>query len=90
MIEQIREPSPLFKARSAGLCWLMTILTSSFAVFVGGRLVVTGDAAATATNILAHEGLFRSGTAANLVATAFNVQRWREKASVSLEIEREE
>lgn len=31
------------------------------------------DAAATATNILAHEALFRSGTAALLISTAFYV-----------------
>ncbi len=48
----------------------MTTLTSTFALFVGGRLIVSGDAAATATNILGHEALFRSGTAAILISTA--------------------
>lgn len=70
MIEPIAEASPRFKARIAGFFWLMTILASSFALIVAGRLVVSGDAAATAANILAHETLFRSGTAANLIATA--------------------
>ena len=70
MMERIAEGSPLFKARTAGLCWLMTTLTSTFALFVGGRLIVSGDAAATATNILEHEALFRSGTAAILISTA--------------------
>ncbi|MFY9584229.1 MAG: DUF4386 domain-containing protein [Candidatus Acidiferrales bacterium] len=69
MMEQIAEAAPLFKARIAGFFWLMTFLTSIFAIFVGGRIVVSGDAAATAANILAHEALFRSGTAANLIAT---------------------
>ena len=65
--------SPLFKARAGGFCWLMTFITSSFAAFAGSSLVVSGDAAATATRILANEGLFRSGTAANLIATAFYI-----------------
>jgi hypothetical protein len=69
MMEQIAEAAPLFKARIAGFFWLMTFLTSIFAIFVGGRIVVSGDAATTAANILAHEALFRSGTAANLIAT---------------------
>lgn len=73
LTEPTSEISPLFKARMGGACWLMTIVTSSFALFAGGRLVVSGDAAVTATNLLAHEMLFQSGTAANLVATAFYV-----------------
>jgi hypothetical protein len=40
---------------------------------VSGRLVVPGDAAATATNLLANEGLFLSGTALLLISTAFYV-----------------
>jgi hypothetical protein len=51
----------------------MTFLTSLFPLIVSGRLVVPRDAAATATNILAHEALFRSGTAALLISTAFYV-----------------
>jgi hypothetical protein len=70
MMERNTEASPLFKARAAGFFWLMTILTSMFALFVGGRLIVKGDASATAVNLLAHEALFRSSTAATLIATA--------------------
>ena len=66
----IAEASPRVKARAAGVFWLMTILTGAFAAIVGGSLVVSGDAAATAANILAQAALFRLGTAANLVATA--------------------
>lgn len=70
MTPHIAETSLLFKARTAGFLWLMTFLTSAFAMFVGLRLVVSGDAAATAANLLAHGSLFRSGTAAILISTA--------------------
>jgi hypothetical protein len=71
MMERDVEASPLLKARIAGACWLMTILTGVFALYVGGRLIISGDAATTAVNILTHEALFRSGTAATLISTAF-------------------
>ena len=48
----------------------MTILTSMLAFLVGGRFIVAGDAATTATNIMAHEPLYRLAFAANLIATA--------------------
>ena len=70
MIERIGESSPRVKARTAGFFWLMTFLTGGFAMFIGGRFIVPGDAAATAANILAHEPSFRLGVAANLIATA--------------------
>jgi len=68
--EPIAEASPGRKARIAGVFYLLTFLTGAPLIFVSGRLVVPGDAAATATNILAHEPLFRLGFASNLVATA--------------------
>jgi hypothetical protein len=64
MMERIAEASPRFKARIAGGLYLLTIVAASFAeFFVRGRLVVGGDAGATATNILAHESLYRLGAA---------------------------
>jgi hypothetical protein len=58
MMDGISATSPRVKARIAGLLYLL-ILTGIFAQgFVSGTLVVDGDAAATATNILAHRGLF--------------------------------
>ncbi|MDP9097726.1 MAG: DUF4386 domain-containing protein [Verrucomicrobiota bacterium] len=65
------DPSPLFTARIAGACWLMTFITSGFAMWVGSKLIVFGNATATATKILAHEMLFQSATAAMLVSGAF-------------------
>ncbi|PYQ10829.1 MAG: DUF4386 domain-containing protein [Acidobacteria bacterium] len=70
MNERIARVSPRFKARTAGAFWLMTIMMGAFAMFVGGRFVVSGDAAATAANILAHEPLFRLGVAADIIAAA--------------------
>jgi hypothetical protein len=61
--------SPRFKAKAAGAFWLLTILASMFAFLVGGRFVVSGDAATTAINVLAHEPLYRLAFVANLVAT---------------------
>jgi hypothetical protein len=67
------EMSPLFKARMGGGCWLMCFITSIFPLVVSGKLVVPGDAATTATNLLANEGLFLAGTALLLISTAFYV-----------------
>lgn len=70
VMERIAEASPRFKARIAGLFYMLTMLTAGFALVARGRLVVNSDAAATATNILMHEPLFRSAFAADLIAIA--------------------
>lgn len=65
--ERTTEATPLFKARIAGAVYVIEMLAAGFAEAVArGRLVVRGDAAATATNILAHESLFRLGGAADV------------------------
>jgi hypothetical protein len=65
------ETSPRLWPRMAGALYLITIILGVFAeVFVRGALVVRDDAAATATNILAHEPLYRFGLAADLVMIA--------------------
>jgi hypothetical protein len=65
--------SPLFKARMGGFCWFMCFLTSIYPMMISGRLIVAGDPAATAANLLSNETLFRLGTASLLVSTAFYV-----------------
>src|SRR3954470_6695086 len=66
---RVAESSPMIKARIAGFFWLMTVLTGMAAFMIGGRLIVSGNAAATAANITANPTLYRLSFAANLVAT---------------------
>lgn len=62
------------KARMAGLFSLLTILGGGFAQgYVSNRLVVPGDAGATAGNILAHPGLLRVGFAVYMVEMACQI-----------------
>lgn len=58
-------------ARVAGVAYLFTFALVLFAQFrIQNRLVVAGDAAATARNIVAHERLFRVGIACDLLYCA--------------------
>lgn len=60
-------------ARVVGFSYVFALLPAIFAEFyVSGRLV-SGDAIATAQNIIAHERLFRLGIASNLVVFAADV-----------------
>jgi hypothetical protein len=73
-VDRIADPSPRAMARLAGAFYLLTMLAGAFAQgFVSERLVVSGDAVATAANILAHESLFRSGFAVYLVEMACQI-----------------
>jgi hypothetical protein len=61
-------------ARVAGALYLYIFAAGLFAeAFVRGRLVVPGDAAATASNILANEALFRLGFSLELLHLACDV-----------------
>ena len=55
-------------ARVAGAVYLSMVLTAPFSlIYVPRKLIVQGNATATATNILAHETLFRLGIVADLI-----------------------
>lgn len=56
------ETSPLIYVRSAGVLYLLITVAAVIAHFyVPSQLIVSGDAAATASNIMASEWLFRIG-----------------------------
>jgi len=72
IIDRVTAPSPAIDARATmsprttarltGALYLLTILGGLFAQrFISDRLIDPRDAAATARNILAHEGLYRLG-----------------------------
>ena len=58
-------------ARRAGVLYLVNGLTGFFGiVYVPSRLIVCGNAAATANNILGSERLFRAGIVCELICAA--------------------
>ena len=73
-MERTAETSPRIKARMAGVCQLMEAVTAAFGeVIIPGKLVVAGNAAATAANILGHERLFWLGFVLSLIGVAFHI-----------------
>jgi hypothetical protein len=57
-------------ARRAGLLYLVSSIPGAFALlYVPGKLIVTGDATATAERLRASEGLLRAGIAADLASS---------------------
>ena len=61
-------------ARVVGLSYLFALPPAIFAEFyVRAQLIASDNAAQTAQNIIAHERLFRLGTASNLTVFAINV-----------------
>jgi hypothetical protein len=73
MMERIAGTSPRFRARLAGVFYLLTFVTGGLAIFARHGLVVDGNAAATATNIVTHEFLFRLGTAGDVLVVVWYV-----------------
>lgn len=67
MTTRTAETSPLVQARVAGLLYLIANLFAPFTLlYLPSRFIVRGDAAGTASNILASESLFRFGIVLNL------------------------
>src|SRR5438477_11328296 len=61
-------------ARVVGFSYLFALPPAVFAEFyVLGRLIVSNNAVDTARNIMAHERLFRLGTASNLTVFAIDI-----------------
>jgi len=56
-------------ARVAGAFYLLTTILGMTAVVLDSKLVVTGNAAATAANITSHQVVFRLSSISNLLAT---------------------
>jgi Domain of unknown function (DUF4386) len=59
--------SPLVHARVAGLVAVVVLASGTFAGVVASKLVVRGDAAATARNFVASESLLRLGLVSSLI-----------------------
>ena len=73
-MERLAGMSPRAKARVAGVFEALEGITSSWGqVFLLGKLVVAGSAAATAANTLGHERLFWLGFVSSLAGVAFHV-----------------
>jgi hypothetical protein len=59
-------------ARLAGLLWVLTAATAGFSlIYVRPKLIVFADAAATVSNIIAFESLFRAGIASSIFSQIF-------------------
>lgn len=66
--------SPLVLARISGGIGLFGIAAGFFDIgYVHSHIMVSGDAAATARNLLAYEAMFRSGIAMHLLMVVLNV-----------------
>ena len=71
--QKIADLSPRKTARMAGLFYLIFILTTVLASYIRGNIIVSGDAMATANNIVSSQWLFRVGFVTELVSAVFFV-----------------
>lgn len=74
MMERTAETSPRPLARKAGLCQLLAAITTTFGmVIVPSKLLVSGNAAATAANILGRGQLFWWGFGSSVGGVLFHL-----------------
>lgn len=74
LAERLATSSPRRWARIAGSLYLINIIGGFFAIgYVPAALVVTGDAAATAQHIQAHELLYRLGIVVHIIVLLTNL-----------------
>jgi hypothetical protein len=69
--QKVSDLSPRKTARMTGLFYLIFVLTTVLASYVRSQFIVSGDAATTANNIMASQGLFRVGFVTELVSAVF-------------------
>ena len=72
-MERMLEGPPRPTARTIGVVWMLYFLTAIVGGLLTKGLVVSTDAAATATHLLAHQPLYRAGVAVGLFANALYV-----------------
>ena len=73
-MERSQHTSPRSLARIAGACQLLEAITATFGqVIILGKLVVSGNAAVTAANILGHVQLYWCGFASSILAVILNL-----------------
>ena len=66
--------SPRVYARIGGILYLMIIIAGALGeIFIRGTLIVSGDAIATANNIIASQSLWRIGIAGNILMHMFDI-----------------
>ena len=74
MMKRNTGASPRFKARLTGVFYVLTAGTSVFGqMYVLSKLVVEGNAGATAARILAHQPFLRLGFAALVLSIVFSI-----------------
>jgi len=73
MLERLGARSPGFTARMAGVAYLLMTLAGLVARVARSGLIVAGDAAATATNILAHPSAYQVNIAGEFLVVAFYI-----------------
>jgi hypothetical protein len=72
--ERTASASPRLKARAAGVLYVLAGTTSALGEFIIlGKFVVSGNAATTATNILANEAIYWLGFTVALIAVALHL-----------------